>query len=371
MKKLLAFSLALIMMLSMSVSVAATGTTAPAPGPAGAITGEGVVIFTPPAEVLRMTLPTARSFQFFLDPFGFVGNPGDIVFQENFNPAFISHSTEDIRLGIEYSISGGVTVLQAAYQAGDPALGVHVEVVSSRDNVDDPAAAFVASDQVNTVHGASNRALAEYVLEAGDFTAARQGNVVVYEPSATPNWQGTQIQLQGTLNNTTPASWETAVMNMAIRFSFTTDLAGLTGNSLGNSAHLMRFRGGQEIFPTMPETDAVREVPIGFRLADGRVVDTVRVSASGTAIPTNIPIYPNHLSPTGYLDDMIVTRLRFVADNPVYTQEWATVFPWFAFGGPVGAHDSLNLDIAPGVSGVLEIDIGGEERLWVYVYVPE
>lgn len=286
MKKLFAFSLAVVMMLSMSVSVVATTVNT-----AGQIGGVGTPVVEIPDPLFRMTLPTADSFEFFLDPLGLVGGVPGIVFPEGFNPTFISHSTEDMRLGVEYQITGNVNVLQAVYNpATDSPTSVSVQVVSSSENVDNPTKAFQGS-VANDIH---NLTLVEYVLPAGDFTIVNQGGRVAWEPRETPNWQGTQIQLQGNLYGEVIQPWADATMNLSIRFSFTNDLDGLIPAPAANPVHLGRVRQGTGIFDTIPQTVVRTSGFLGY-------------SGIGnyTAAPalTRGPVETNTVTPVGFYFD--------------------------------------------------------------------
>lgn len=370
MKKYIAFLIAVVMTLSMSVPVFAT---TPVPDPvAGQIGGRGTVVDADMDEVIRMTLPTQNSFEFFLDPIGLLGQgAGTIVFPSSFNPAFISRSSTDIRLGVEYSVGGAANLVANNAAVTGVERGVAVQVVSSAVNVSDPAADFQGITVVNHVYGAANnwnRSLFEYVLPAGHFVIAGTGDNARLVPDDEPNWQGTQIQLRGRLNPNSNDWTGTQHMTMNIRFSFKDDLAGLPVTSRDGAYHLKAITPGATVFDTIEETVFGREVAVGF-LVDGRTVDSVRVSS---AFPywVNIPVYPNHLAPNGLLANTLVSRVRFVAEDETLSQDWRPYFSWFAWGGPAGARDSLELLIAGGVAGYVELEMRDAENLRVYVYIP-
>lgn len=373
MKKYIAFLLVVVMTLSMSVSVAAT--TADIPRAAGGIEGVGQVVDADLEPVIRMTLPTEANFEFFLDPAGMLGQgPGRIVFP-SFSPAFISRSSTDLKLGVEYTVGGNITHVRTSDEVASANQGVAVGVVSSSVNVNDPAVAFEGS-VMNYVYGNTanyRRTLFEYALPAAYFVISGTGDNARLVPYDEPNWKGTQIQLRGALNSN-PNNWTGTVnMSLNIRYSFTGDVTlastAVNRSIVDGTAHLRRVLPGEEVFQTAQQTGAPL-VPVGFRV-DGFTVGTVEVTSAGAGIARNIPIYPTALAPDGVPANTLVTRVQWVPDVGEPTG-WQPSFPWFLWGGigTADAFNSLNLVIAPGVTGVIEIELRDSENLRVYVVLP-
>lgn len=286
MKKFIAILLTLSMVLSLFVVPVSANT-------AGEFDVNGDIVMLD--HVFEVTLPTTP-FTMVVDPEGVLADnaAGAINFTAG-TPSFINRSSAPVRLGIEARItttSGDTRVAPVATAgdvgtAGDTARSAHISVTPSTENVATYGGVFVGT-AANATALTESPTLFTFVIPAANYVI--EGTVAADNlrrvMSATPNLQGTQIQLAGRVTPN-PAIW-TGNEELGVRIRFSFDAATPQQVALppiANAAHLRTVAAG-EVFDTMdvgPQAfNATVGVPIALPVAQTYNVTGIRIGTIGS-----------------------------------------------------------------------------------------
>jgi len=333
--------------------------------------GTGGVVWVD-TEVLRIQLPTSKSFEFTLDPYGLLdlepGVPvdlddlkdldgaGKIVFHD-FVPVVLNKSSREIRVGVEFTIDTGDSDVAAIANTTwtDEDQQINMTVDAAKDKVTSAPFAGDLEDDFDTVTGGHIMETArwlEFIFDRADYEI--ELNEDAEEPYTSEDYAvrikdeddnaaGTALQLDGSLND--DADWSDAAeveIELAVVFAF--EMAA--GSTLNNKATvkttpLYGFEG-VETDPMAADFEREDEFTLdsgapGFVIGGTVTGTATNAIITGTVGSTlNIPFNFGSDVETGFPQVWLQSPIADVSSSFVVT---ATGFTFNTTGAPAGTYN--------------------------------